>query len=198
MNKKKLIVLPIVAIVVAMFGISVMAMSPCSGRWHVHDKTDKDVCEYFQGFPLSDPQLDLTVVPGLASQIEALGMEPKNFKFNCAYDVHQDTSTLADYSITEHNAHTVFFEVTLAANEYAIVIHKSLFDGTYTYNICKGPTSQVFIKNITDFSPFFVYVGAPETSPQTGEFAPAYIAMISVALISCGAIFAIRAKKASK
>ena len=197
MNKKKLIVLPIVAIVVAMFGIFVMGASP-SGVWKVHDKEGVDVSAFFKGDPLADPQLDLTVIPGLVAELEAKGMEPSNFKFKCAYNVYRDIERAPDYQLAEHNPHTVFFNVTLAANEYAIVVHKSSIDGSYTFNICMGPTSEVYIGNINDFSPFFVYVGAPTTSPQTGEFAPAYIAMISVALISCGAIFAIRAKKASK
>lgn len=198
MNKKKLIVLPIIAIVVAMFGIFIMGASPASGVWKVTDKEDHDVSEFFKGDPIADPGLDLTVVPGLVADIEAKGMKPSNFKFKCAYNVYQDETRLADYSLADHNPHKVYFKVTLAANEYAIVIHKSSIDGSYTFNICMGPTNEVYIGNINDFSPFFVYVGAPTTSPQTGEFAPAYIAMISVALISCGAIFAIRAKKASK
>ena len=197
MNKKKLIVLPIIAIVVAMFGIFVMGASP-SGVWKVTDKTDADVSKFFKGDPMADPQLDLTVIPGLVDELKAKGMEPSNFKFKCAYNVYRDEERAPDYQLADHNPHKVYFTVTLAANEYAIVVHKSSIDGSYTFNICMGPTNEVYIGNINDFSPFFVYVGAPTTSPQTGEFAPAYIAMISVALISCGAIFAIRAKKASK
>ena len=196
MNKKKLLVLPIIAIVVAMFGISVMAASPCTGTWHVKDKDGTDVCEYFKGDAISDPGLDLSVVPGLVADIEAKGMKAKDFKFKCAYNVYRDN--LIEYDLAGRNPHTVYFDVTLAANEYAIVIHKSSIDGSYTFNIVTGPATEVYIGGITDFSPFYVYVGAKSTSPQTGDFAPAYIAMISVALISCGAIFAIRAKKATK
>lgn len=195
MNKmKKLVVMPIIAVIVAMLGISVMAASPCSGTWHVHDKNDKDVCEYFQGNEISNPNWDLSKVPGLEAAIKAKGLEIKDLKFKAGYEVHRDTTV--EYDLEGRNPHTVYFPVSLAENEYAIVIHNG--KNGFAFNICTGPLSEVYISGINDFSPFAIYVGSPTTSPQTGDFAPAYIAMISVALISCGAIFAIRAKKASK
>ena len=195
MNKmKKLVLMPIIAVIVAMLGISVMAASPCSGVWHVVDKDGTDVCEYFQGNEISNPNWDLSKVPGLEAAVKAKGLEIKDLKFKAGYEVYRDSSVT--YDLEGRNPHTVYFPVSLAANEYAIVIHKGV--NGFAFNICTGPVSEVYIKNISDFSPFAIYVGSPTTSPQTGDFAPAYIAMISVALISCGAIFAIRAKKASK
>ena len=119
-----------------------------------------------------------------------------DFKFKIGYEIYQDPATYSTYSIAAHNSHTVYFDCALSATEYAIVIHRDA--GGYQYNIVTGPCSEVSISGINNFSPFYVYTGAKSTSPQTGDFAPAYIAMISVALISCGAIFAVRAKKASK
>lgn len=195
MNKmKKLIVMPIIAVIVAMLGISVMAASPCSGVWHVVDKDGTDVCEFFQGNEMANPNWDLSKVPGLEAAIKAKGLEIKDLKFKAGYEVYRDERV--EYDLTGRNPHTVYFPVSLAANEYAIVIHQGV--NGFAFNICTGPVSEVYIKGISDFSPFAIYVGSPTTSPQTGDFAPAYIAMISVALISCGAIFAIRAKKASK
>ena len=195
MNKmKKLVVMPIIAVIVAMLGISVMAASPCSGVWHVVDKNGTDVCEYFKGNEMSNPNWDLSAIPGLRADVEAKGLKVENLKFKAGYEVYRDDTV--EYQLADHNPHTVYFPVSLAANEYAIVVHKGI--NGFAFNICTGPVSEVYIKGINDFSPFAIYVGSPTTSPQTGDFAPAYIAMISVALISCGAIFAIRAKKATK
>ena len=195
MNKKKLIVLPIIAIVVAMFGISVMAASPCSGSWHVHGKNNIHVNQYFKGDPISDPNLDLSTVSGLQAAVEAKGLKLSDFNFKAAYDVYRDTTV--DYDLAGRNSHTVLFEVTVAAGQHVIVIHKT-GGGSYDFAIDEYSEGLVCISGVTSFSPFYIYVGGPQNSPQTGDFAPAYIAMISVALISCGAIFAVRAKKASK
>ena len=196
MNKmKKLIVMPIIAVIVAMLGISVMAASPCSGVWHVVDKDGTDVCEFFQGYEISNPNWDLSAIPGFKAAVEAKGLEVSKLQFKAGYEVHQDP-TRTDYDLAGRNPHTVYFPVSLAENEFAFVVHKG--QNGFAFNIYTGPVSEVYIKGINDFSPFAIYVGSPTTSPQTGDFAPAYIAMISVALISCGAIFAIRAKKASK
>ena len=195
MSKKRLLALPIVAIVVALFGVSVMAASPCSGSWHVHDKDNIHVNQYFKGDPIANPNLDLSTVSGLKAAVEAKGCKLSDFTFKAAYDVYRDTTV--EYDLAGRNSHTVLFEVTVAAGQHVVVIHKT-GDNTYDFAIDEYNEGLVCISGVTSFSPFYIYVGAPATSPQTGDFAPAYIAMISVALISCGAIFAIRAKKATK
>ena len=179
MSKKRLLALPIVAIVVALFGVSVTAASPCSGSWHVHDKAHNHVNQYFKGDPIPNPNLDLSTVSGLKA----------------AYDVYRDTTVT--YDLAGNNPHTVLFEVTVAAGQHVIVIHEKSAN-SYDFAIDEYDEGLVCISGVTSFSPFYIYVGGPTNSPQTGDFAPAYIAMISVALISCGAIFAIRAKKATK
>lgn len=195
MSKKRLLALPIVAIVVALFGVSVMAASPCSGSWHVHDKDDIHVNQFFKGDPIANPNLDLSTVSGLKAAVEAKGCKLSDFSFKAAYDVYRDTTV--EYDLAGRNSHTVLFEVTVAAGQHVIVIHKTGAN-SYDFAIDEYSEGLVCISGVTSFSPFYIYVGAPATSPQTGDFAPAYIAMISVALISCGAIFAIRAKKATK
>ena len=195
MSKKRLLALPIVAIVVALFGVSVMAASPCSGSWHVHDKNNIHVNQYFKGDPISNPNLDLSTVSGLEAAVEAKGLKLSDFTFKAAYEVYRDLTV--DYDLTGRNSHTVLFEVTVAAGQHVIVIHKT-GGGSYDFAIDEYSEGLVCISGVTSFSPFYIYVGGPQNSPQTGDFAPAYIAMISVALISCGAIFAIRAKKATK
>ena len=195
MSKKRLLALPIVAIVVALFGVSVMAASPCSGSWHVHDKDNIHVNQFFKGDPIANPNLDLSTVSGLKAAVEAKGCKLSDFTFKAAYDVYRDTTV--EYDLAGRNSHTVLFEVTVAAGQHVVVIHKTGAN-SYDYAIDEYSEGLVCISGVTSFSPFYIYVGAPATSPQTGDFAPAYIAMISVALISCGAIFAIRAKKATK
>ena len=196
MNKKKLLAMPIVAVVVAMLSIFVMAASPVTGVFEVHDKNDDDQSKEFVGVEIADPGINFSVVPGLVADIEAKGLKVSDFKYKIGYEVTQDPNST--YDIANGNPHTVYIKVNLAADEYAIVIHKSSVNGSFTFNIVTGPASKVSIGGINDFSPFYVYVGSKSSSPQTGDFAPVYIAMISVALISCGAIFAVRAKKASK
>ena len=195
MNKKRLLVLPIVAIVVALLGVSVMAASPCSGSWHVHDKAGNHVNQYFKGDPIANPNLDLSTVSGLKAAVEAKGLKLSDFTFKSAFEVYRDTSVT--YDLAGNNPHTVLFEVTVASGQHVIVIHETGAN-SYDYAIDEYSEGLVCISGVTSFSPFYIYVGGPTNSPQTGDFAPAYIAMISVALISCGAIFAIRAKKATK
>ena len=69
MNKKRLLVLPVICVIVAMMGISVMAASPCSGSWHVHDKAGNHVNQYFKGDPIANPNLDLSTVSGLKTSL---------------------------------------------------------------------------------------------------------------------------------
>ena len=195
MNKKRLLVLPVICVIVAMMGISVMAASPCSGSWHVHDKAGNHVNQYFKGDPIANPNLDLSTVSGLKAAVEAKGLELSDFTFKSAFDVYRDTTVT--YDLAANNPHTVLFEVTVAAGQHVIVIHEKSAN-SYDFAIDEYDEGLVCISGVTSFSPFYIYVGAPENSPPTGDFAPAYIAMISVALISCGAIFAIRAKKATK
>ena len=195
MNKKRLLVLPVICVIVAMMGISVMAASPCSGSWHVHDKAHNHVNQYFKGDPIPNPNLDLSTVSGLKAAVEAKGLELSDFTFKSAFDVYRDTTVT--YDLAANNPHTVLFEVTVAAGQHVIVIHETGAN-SYDFAIDEYDEGLVCISGVTSFSPFYIYVGGPTNSPQTGDFAPAYIAMISVALISCGAIFAIRAKKATK
>lgn len=195
MNKKRLLALPIICVIVAMMGISVMAASPCSGSWHVHDKAHNHVNQYFKGDPIPNPNLDLSTVSGLKAAVEAKGLELSDFTFKSAFDVYRDNSV--SYDLAANNPHTVLFEVTVAAGQHVIVIHEKSAN-SYDFAIDEYDEGLVCISGVTSFSPFYIYVGGPTNSPQTGDFAPAYIAMISVALISCGAIFAIRAKKATK
>ena len=195
MNKKRLLALPVICVIVALMGISVMAASPCSGSWHVHDKAGNHVNQYFKGDPIANPNLDLSTVSGLKAAVEAKGLELSDFTFKSAFNVYRDNSVT--YDLAANNPHTVLFEVTVAAGQHVIVIHEKGAN-SYDFAIDEYDEGLVCISGVTSFSPFYIYVGAPENSPPTGDFAPAYIAMISVALISCGAIFAIRAKKATK
>ena len=93
------------------------------------------------------------------------------------------------------------WEVTLlhtVKSGYVGIIAHEKSNGKIEYSVFDGKGGYGSIKGVTEYSTFSLYVATAKSSAKTGDYAPAYIAMISVALISCGAIFAIKAKKESK
>ncbi len=196
MKMKRLLAMPIMCLVVAMLGVAVMAASP-SQSFKVHkDVTDEDKSQYFHGTSISSTTFKVTDIPGIDSALSAKDKDLKasDFSYLVGWDVEPNDP--ADKLLDK--PYRVFITADIGANDYAIVVHLH-DDGTLdTYEIIKGATSEVSIGGINDFSPFLVFKATVKASAQTGEYAAPYIIMISVALVSCGAIFAIRAKKATK
>ena len=196
MKMKRLLAMPIMCLVVAMLGVAVMAASP-SQSFKVHkDVTDEDKSQFFHGTSISSTTFKVTDIPGIDSALSAKDKDLKasDFSYLVGWDVEPNdpNDKLLD------KPYRVFITADIGANDYAIVVHLH-DDGTLdTYEIIKGATSEVSIGGINDFSPFLVFKATVKASAQTGEYAAPYIIMISVALVSCGAIFAIRAKKATK
>ena len=62
----------------------------------------------------------------------------------------------------------------------------------------KADSTSTVTFTVSYLSPFAVVKASAPSSAQTGEYAGAYIVMVAVALVAAGAIFAIRAKKATK
>ena len=62
----------------------------------------------------------------------------------------------------------------------------------------KADSTTTVTFTVSTLSPFAVVKASAKSSAQTGEYAGAYIVMVAVALVAAGAIFAIRAKKATK
>lgn len=186
MNKKKLMMLPIVAVVVAMFGVSVLAASPNVGPM-LKDADGNDVCD--SATEITTVDYDLTTVDGLADKVKSINSEAKleDAKFVVGYDL---------YTSSKNSPFTATINVTIGANEIGILLHDT-GSGLEIVDVEKGAVSSLSGK-VDSASPFLVYKIAVQSSSQTGEYATPYIVMISVALVACGAVFAVRAKKATK
>ena len=192
MNKKRLLALPVIGLVVAMFSVAVLAASPAKG-FKVYDKNMKDVTSEFNGEAITTTTFDPSTISGIQDALTAKDKDLKvgDFKYVIGYDI-EPKGTAAD------TPYTVEITVDLGENEYAIVVHLNDDGSLDRYEIVKGKASYVRISSINSLSPFLVFKASVKASAQTGEYAAPYIIMISVALVSCGAIFAIRAKKATK
>ena len=188
MNKNRLLALPVICIVVAMIGMAVMASSSSKG-FSVYDADGDDITSFFDGSTLSGT--DLSTVSGLQDKLTAANKDLKvaDLKFVVGYDITPNKAFGPD----EPFAHKVVIPCDIGENEYAALIH----DGVCVA-VVKGKLTQATFDGIDGYSPFLVYKATVKTSSQTGEYAAPYIIMISTALVACGAIFAIRAKKATK
>ena len=198
MSKKKLMILPIIAVVVAIMGLNVWAVPGSQQNWVKVYAGDKDItAEFditqrttFDDFKIQDDMDALCA--GVTAKIKSYdsNLKPDDFKAYVGYDITpKDTSTLTA------GPYKVVIKSAVASNEIYIMVHSH---GTEPYLYSMGKGGEPTLSGVTSFSPFYVFTATSKTSPQTGDFAPAYIAMIGVALVSCGAIFAIRAKKSSK
>ena len=195
MNMKKILAMPIMCVVVAMLGVAVMAASP-SQSFKVHiDATDEDRSPKFHGTSIPSTTFKVTDIPGIDAELAAKDKDLKASAFS--YLVGYNVEPNAGYSATE-GPYRVFITADIGANDYAILVHLHADNSFDKYEIIKGAKSEISIGGINDFSPFLVFKATVKASAQTGEYAAPYIIMISVALVSCGAIFAIRAKKATK
>jgi len=205
--KKKFLILPIVAIVVAMFGVAVFAKTETSGftrgsqqNWiTIYDGAGKNItddCEMkpidFDGvtFFESDSEAE-SVIPGITAKISAVDSKLKasDFKGYVAYYINgytDETLSAGPYKVTINSP--------VGANEVYILVH-SAGDGVNEYSIAKGGKPTI---TVDGFSPFYVFTATSMTSPVTGDYAPLYIALASVSLLACGAFFAVQAKKSSK
>jgi len=204
--KKKFLILPIVAIVVAMFGVAVFAKTETPGftrgsqqNWiTVYDGAGNDItwdCEmlplnFSEDFVTSDSDAEL-MFPGITSKISALDskLKPTDFKGYIGYKTNgytDETLTPGPYKVVINSA--------VAANDIYIMVHVAE-DSTMDYSIAKGGKPTI---TVDSFSPFYVFKASSKTSPATGEYAPVFIAVASVGLLACGAFFAVKAKKSSK
>ena len=188
MNKKRLLALPVICIVVAMIGMAVMASSSSKG-FKVFDAQGDEITNLFDGAPLSGT--DLSSVSGLQDKLTAANKDLKiaDLKFVVGYNITPNVTLGVD----EPFPHKVVIPCDIGENEYAALIH----DGVCVA-VVKGKLTEATFEGIDGYSPFLVYKATAKTSAQTGEYAAPYIIMISTALVACGAIFAIRAKKATK
>lgn len=194
MSKRRLFLIPlIVVLLVSLMSITVFAGSPTAGFKVFQNNGSSDADEISEQFESKNAKpIDLTEVPGLQAKINEVNSKLKvsNFKFKSGYDIELKGNGgtkpwriyLTDYKVP--------------SGYVGIVLHKNGND--YDIKVFKGNGTYGYIDDITSASPFFVYSAKLNTSAQTGDFAPAYVAMVALALMSCGTIFAIRAKRAGK
>ena len=187
MNKKRLMALPVVCVVVAMIGASVMAAGSAAKNFKVTDENGVDITKDYSGDAFStDVKLADLGFDGIADAVKAANSEAKI----------EDAEVVAAYDIKEDVAHSGAKTVEILgisgnASDVFVIVHEDSKSDTLEYNVGTSITVQTV-------SPFVVYKIAVNSSAQTGEYATPYIAMISVALLACGAVFAVRAKKATK
>ena len=195
MSKKKLLILPVIAVVVAIMGLNVWAVPGSQQNWVKVYAGSQDITDLFEitemsgsgAFSTDDSTIE-NGFPGIKNKIKSYDsqLKPSDFNFFVAYQVTPAATLPA-------GPYKVVVQSELGSNEIYIMVHDAASGLAYTVGKGGKPTMTV-----NDFSPFWVFTATSKTSPQTGDFAPAYVAMIGVALLSCGAIFAVRAKKSSK
>lgn len=192
MSKRRIIIIPIVAVMVAVLGVSVFAGSPSVG-FNVRDKDGTDVTANFEGKQCS--KLDLTKVSGLQKKIDKVNnkVKIKDFKYVIGYDIEPQ----AGYSLTSSPYKVTFSDYSIKSGSVGLVVHK-LDNGSYECRVFKGSDALAYIDGVKEFSPFCLYMATPSKSPQTGDYAPFYVAALGVVLMAGGVFFVIKAKKASK
>jgi hypothetical protein len=196
MNMKKILAMPILCVVVAMLGVAVMAASPSrTFKVTLDYGTYESKEQYFHGDPITSTSFKVSDIPGIDAELAAKDKDLKASAFS--YLVGYDVEPNAGYGATE-GPYRVYITADIGANDYAVIVHLDDNGDLDKYEIVKGAASEIYIGGINSFSPFLVFKATVKASAQTGEYAAPYIIMISVALVSCGAIFAIRAKKATK
>ena len=192
MSKKRLLILPIVILMVAIMGMSVFAGSPSVG-FDVRDNNGNDVTSNFQGTDCS--KIDLTKISGLQKKIDEVNnkVKVKDFKYVIGYDI----KPVAGYTPSAKSYKVTFANNSIKSGNIGLVVHQKA-DGTYDIRVFKGTGALAYIDGIKDFSPFCLYYAKPSSSPQTGDYASVYVAATAVLLILGGVFFAVRAKKATK
>ena len=195
MNKKKFLIIPIVAIMVLIMGISVFAGGSPTPFIKIYSN-NTDVTGKFSCSDCS--KIDLSKVSGLQAAINKVNSKLKVSDFN------KSKSFVAGYNILPNNGYStdekpykVVILQKVPKGSVGIVVHQKV-NKTYEYRVFNGDGEYAYIDGINDFSPFCLYVAKPSSSPQTGDSAPIYIAAIAVVLLSGGVFFAVRAKKATK
>ena len=197
MNKKRLLALPVVCVVVGMIGASVMAAGSATKNFKVEDEAGNDITKNYS----YDDYLSTVTADQIAESVKSMTEDDElvskvaavNDKANVAdaelvvlYDIFEDVTTAGKKTVT-------FTGLSSNAGDVFVVVHFSYTTGEEEYVVSTSP-----VITVSDWSPFAVFRIAVTSSAQTGEYAAPYIVMIAGALVACGAVFAVRAKKATR
>ena len=197
MNKKRLLARPVVCVVVGMIGASVMAAGSAQKNFTVTDEDGNDITkdyslDYDVASAFTDEEkseLFKNLIEGEEDTIKDL-VSQQNDKANI-----EDAEMVVFVGIKENVQHTgnrtvTFTGISSNPGDVFVIFH---IGNSFEYVV----TSDTSITT-SDFSPFIVYRIAVQSSAQTGEYVAPYIVMIAGALVACGAVFAVRAKKATR
>ena len=187
---KKLMALPVACVVVAMLGASVMAAGSAQKAFKVEDENGEDITIEYDGTPIGiSGNEKLTDLDGIQDEIDAYNKEAKA----------EDAELVAAYYIDPVNKDhagektVTFLGIDAKDGDVFVVVHFDSVTGDTDISVTNAP-----VITVDNVSPFYIFKITVQSSAQTGEYAAPYIAMISVALLACGAVFAVRAKKATK
>ena len=203
MSKKKLLVLPVVIVVLtAFFSFSVMAAEsgdPENTGFRVYQNNGKngssdDVTSHFD-CNLYSKTVDITKDSNLQSKLSKINKELKPSDF---------TTLVTGMEITpkDDNAGAgpwkVLLTIPVDSDEVGIIAHLK-YDGSVDCRVFQGDgkSTCAYMEDVNDFHPFVLYT-SKVSNTKKGIFSSPYVALFSVALISCGVMFAISAKKAAK
>ena len=192
MNKKRLLALPVVCVVVAMIGASVMAAGSAQKNFTVTNEAGEDITANYSGsdFSLSDDDKASLVesfknIDGIQDQINEVNDKAKveDAELVAVIDIEENVKTDGKKTVTftgiGSNAGDVFAIYHIGGNGESVI------------------TSDPSI-TVDGFSPFLVFRIAVTSSAQTGEYATPYIVVLAGALVACGAVCVVRAKKATR
>lgn len=210
---KKLMALPTMALVVSMLGASVFAAtsSPVSALLKsATGKNGENLLNNADGkgsIVIVDDQDDQKVLGKKATELVSaadITSAVNNSKFDAAkfeivktFDAHYEDATGTPAALPAAlSPVTVDINFSATDTEAVLILHYE--NGAWKIvgkSVAKAVSVETF--EVSDLSPFAIAKASATTSAQTGEYAGTYIIMVAVALVAAGAVFAIRAKKAS-
>ena len=185
MNKKRLLALPVVCVVVAMIGASLMAAGSAAKNFKVEDEAGNDITKNYSYDDYRSDYSDDDVSEIVKSMTEDDELVSKvagvNDKANVAdaelvivYDIYEDVVTAGKKTVT-------FTGLSSNAGDVFVIVHFSYKTGEAEYVVSDSP-----VITVSDWSPFAVFRIAVASSAQTGEYATPYIVVLAGALVACG------------
>ena len=210
---KKLMALPTMALVVSMLGASVFAATSSPVSALLKKATGANGADLTDGsagqgrIVIVDDQDDQNVLGKKATELVSaadITSAVNNSKFDAAkfeivktFDAHYEDATGTPAALPGAlSPVTVDINFSATDTEAVLILHYE--NGAWKIvgkSVAKAVSVETF--EVSDLSPFAIAKASATTSAQTGEYAGTYIIMVAVALVAAGAVFAIRAKKAS-
>ena len=210
---KKLMALPTMALVVSMLGASVFAATSSPVSALLKKATGANGADLTDGsagqgrIVIVDDQDDQNVLGKKATELVSaadITSAVNNSKFDAAkfeivktFDAHYEDATGTPAALPPAlSPVTVDINFSATDTEAVLILHYE--NGAWKIvgkSVAKAVSVETF--EVSDLSPFAIAKASATTSAQTGEYAGTYIIMVAVALVAAGAVFAIRAKKAS-